>query len=971
MKKTLCMILAACMIATCLTGCTVNNSKEPVQEAAVSDTTEESVPETENTAATDADESYDYADLVVYGTIFTAEKDGNETIEAFAVKDGKYICVGNKEDIAPFVKEGETEVIDRTGEGLIIPGCTEGHSHYFGIYGVQSQLPCASSSYKEILGVLKEQAASGSITKFSTFGWNNSELRDRKAAGDNFAKELESIAPGIPVVLLDNTGHNAVCNTTALIKSGLLDHPEVRGGEVCLDKEGNPSGYVSDQAVAFVYEKSIGDILTKEQFQKGCITAQDMLLRMGYTNAFDAYLNQFGETSAFEALKALDDKGELKMNVAASYNIKSYDADIYKEKVDRVAAIAEANESEHVNPRYIKLFADGITEEGTGWMLNEYKNVPKGKEHGNIIWEPDELKDVVTYANGKGLLIHTHSYGDAACKAMLDACIASNEANGGEYRNCLGHVRNIKKEDIIRAAENGIPVAANLIWHSDYDDKDPKELKRKNTLIELMSEEIYYSGYPMKSLIENGVTMSSSTDAPAAMTTEGTAMNVLEVAVTGVEPNSVAQPFVEEELLTIEEGLEALTINGARQLGLEEERGSVKEGKYADFVILDKNILEYDKDQYNKIGETKVVSTYFEGKNVYSAQETASKADFGQPVKVADMLYEITYDEYSADIPDSSASVEMTGDMGCSSVRNGNFVGRNFDYFMNQSPTFVIRTTAKEGRYATIGVGRLAKINSEAVESGLPKEKLDLLPWFLLDGMNEKGLVVNSNVLFRADWGDIPHTGTNPGAPELNDLFLTRPLLDNCATVDEAIAYLRNYNITPMNSKVMDLHYMISDPEKTCVVEFFNNEIVVKEQNIMTNYFINIDKIPEHPDGLERMQVLKENYDEGNTMEGMYKLMQRAKYTNSYYASNKWYSEQGLTYSQILELPENAEKALISTQEEFEEELEYIKENGLRETTEWWDTTHNTIYDIQNKKIWVTVHERYEEGPHELSLELK
>ena len=196
-----------------------------------------------------------------------------------------------------------------------------------------------------------------------------------------------------------------------------------------------------------------------------------------------------------------------------------------------------------------------------------------------------------------------------------------------------------------------------------------------------------------------------------------------------------------------------------------------------------------------------------------------------------------------------------------------------------------------------------------------------------------------------------------------------RPLLDNCATVDEAVAYLQNYNITPMNSEIMDLHYMISDPEKTCVVEFFNNEIVVKEQNIMTNYFINIDKIPDHPDGLERMQVLQENYDEGNTMEGMYQLMQRAKYTNSYYASNKWYSEQGLTYSQILELPENAEEALIPTQEEFEQEKEYVKKNGLRETTEWWDTTHNTIYDIENKKIWVTVHERYEEGPHEFSID--
>ena len=113
---------------------------------------------------------------------------------------------------------------------------------------------------------------------------------------------------------------------------------------------------------------------------------------------------------------------------------------------------------------------------------------------------------------------------------------------------------------------------------------------------------------------------------------------------------------------------------------------------------------------------------------------------------------------------------------------------------------------------------------------------------------------------------------------------------------------------------------------------------------------------------------MKKNYDEGCTMEGMYHLMQRAKYTNSFYAANKWYSELGLTYSQIQNMPENIEEKLLANQMEFEDEMAYVKENGFRESTEWWDTTHNTIYDMENKKIWVTVHERYEEGPHEFCL---
>lgn len=591
MRKAISILLGICMVAGVLAGC---------GSMALAETAET-------------------ADLVVLGTIYTAEDENGGLAESFAVKDGKFIYVGSEAGIKPFIKDGQTEVIDMNGEGLIIPGCTEGHSHYFGVFGVMSLLPCANSSYNEMLDTLKEQVASGDIKQFGTFGWKNSDLRDRKEAGDNFAEELENIAPGIPVVLIDNTGHNAVCNTTVLRNLGLLENPKVRGGEVHLDKEGKPSGYVSDQAVGYVFENSIDGILSAEQFQEACKIAQDMLLPMGYTNAFDAYLNQFDETSAYEALKTLDDNGELKINVAACYNIKSCDADVYKEKVDKVSTIAKKYESKHFNPKFIKLFADGVTEEGTGWLIGEYKNAPKGKEHGNIIWEPEELKNIVTYANSKGLLIHTHSYGNAACKATLDAYIASNKENAGEFRNCLGHVRNIEKEDLVRAAENRIPIAANLIWHTDYDENNPEQKKSKDYLIELMSEDIYYSGYPMKSLFENGAIVSSSTDAPAAMTIEGTAMNVLEVAVTGVTPKDSAQPFTPEELLTIEEGLKALTINGAWQLGLEEERGSIKEGKYADFVILDKNILAYEKEQYNTIGDTRVLNTYFEGESVYSA----------------------------------------------------------------------------------------------------------------------------------------------------------------------------------------------------------------------------------------------------------------------------------------------------------------------------------------------------------------
>ena len=328
--------------------------------------------------------------------------------------------------------------------------------------------------------------------------------------------------------------------------------------------------------------------------------------------------------------------------------------------------------------------------------------------------------------------------------------------------------------------------------------------------------------------------------------------------------------------------------------------------------------------------------------------------------KVANMLYEVTYDSYSSE-PIGSYQ-EISGDMACSSVRNGNYHGRNFDYFMNQSSTFVVHTTATKDRYATIGIARLAKVNDAMIDAGLTERQRQILPWAILDGMNEKGLVVNNNVVSKKDWGTTPHTGTTDDASDMNLLFTTRALLDNCANVQEALKYLEKHNITPFESEKMNLHIMISDPQETYVVEIINNEIVARPQYIMTNYHLFYDSIPNYAIGVERYDILKEHYNEGGeSMEGMWNLMERVRYTNTFDANNKWYSEiasdGNIIHSEIPQYQSILDSALYSAQNAWAEEKAYIKQHGFRKDTQWWDTAHNTIYDIANKKIWVTLHE--------------
>ena len=422
--------------------------------------------------------------------------------------------------------------------------------------------------------------------------------------------EIERIAPEIPVVLIDNTGHGAVCNKTALSMANIDENTKIRGGSIGLDKFGKPNGFVSDQIVFYVIEKAIDKPLDDNQYRSACEYGMNELLRFGYTNALDAFTNMYDPTGLYEALKKMDDEGKLAINLAECYNIRSYDSEIYKTRVDEVKEIVKNYSSSHLHPEYIKLFADGIVEAGTGWMIEPYAD----GSYGNIIWNQPEFDSIVSYANHNGILIHAHTYGDAACKSLLDSFINSNEINGKQYRNCLAHVRNITEVDMDRASQNNVSVAANMIWHSDYDLDDPT----RKAIIDNIGESRYLKGYQMKTLLNKGINISSSTDAPAAASLEGSVLNVIEVAVTGQEPESDIAPFAPNELLTVKEALECLTINGAKQLGIDDKCGSIKVGKNADFVVIDKNFLHYvELEDLRTIHNANIESVYFEGKKVF------------------------------------------------------------------------------------------------------------------------------------------------------------------------------------------------------------------------------------------------------------------------------------------------------------------------------------------------------------------
>lgn len=333
-----------------------------------------------------------------------------------------------------------------------------------------------------------------------------------------------------------------------------------------------------------------------------------------------------------------------------------------------------------------------------------------------------------------------------------------------------------------------------------------------------------------------------------------------------------------------------------------------------------------------------------------------------QPVKVADYLWEITVDDYTSEVP-NYLEKDLGTEFGCTAVRNGNYYGRNLDFFVSEAAEIIVHTPAKEGRHAVVGVGRLFTMNDEELAAGLTAEQLSILPWGMFDGINDAGLFCNMNVTPFGDSG-IPHTSPNPELPEVHSGFLVRALLDNCGSVDEAVEFINTHNIVGMNKGGFDLHFMIGDPEKTVVLEYIDNKAVIKEQNIMTNFLVNAPELTPHADGIERYNIIKENFAEGGeSMEGMWNLLKRVRFSQAYDPEVVpfWMSEfTSVDPSYTIETPAETILAHEKVQEDianfkhFKETGEYTKEMGL------WFTTHNSTYDIANKTLWVTIREDYD-----------
>lgn len=559
------------------------------------------------------------ADLVVYGKIFTSAKNekGNfDVVDAFAVKNGKFIYVGDGKGVAPFIKEGMTQIIDHRDKGIIIPGCYEGHAHYLMANGMNLMggpmlnINTTVEQFKQMVKDSYDQIKAAGKSSIYGFGWMYQRF---EAEGMPTRQDLDAICPDVALFVSDSEGHKGLANTKCLQNAGILDKDgnvligKIRGGEICMDKDNKPNGLLKEQAGTYVRNRGINfnEIFPASLGMQAVAKSQEQLLAGGFVSYMDGWSNYYGNNSFYEGAKALEDAGDLNMLLGLSYEFDSSAESVEDE-------IAKAKDTKHytgghINADYVKIFIDGTVESGTGFTTETYQEMQF--DHGIVNWEESEVTRITELANANGMAMHVHTMGDAAVNRAVNAFVAGGRK---ELRNTVVHTRNVKEEDFKRMSENNIVAVGGMLWHL-------MSREAGAYLDKFVPGNLVGKAYPMRSYFNAGAVMTSHCDYPATSGSPTDPFGIMEIAVTGqISVNGeLTDTFWESELISREQALQVLTINGAYQMHVEKERGSIEVGKYADFVIADKDVLSCSESD---IHSAKVISTWFEGQKVFPKQ---------------------------------------------------------------------------------------------------------------------------------------------------------------------------------------------------------------------------------------------------------------------------------------------------------------------------------------------------------------
>lgn len=523
------------------------------------------------------------------GQIYTLDA-SHRRVTALALQDRTIVYVGDDAGAQQYVGS-DTQVVALAGK-VLMPGFHDAHAHL--IWSAADLLNVdlfETSTVPELQAAIRSWASAHPDAEWiQGGGWN---LADFDGLLD--ASVVDEAVSDRPALLYSSDGHSALVNTKALQLAHITaDTEDPEDGIIERDEDGNPTGILQEAAMDLVEE--LAPNYPAEQLAEGLANGQLEANSFGITTTVDASVVDW----IMEGYAVADEAGQLTVRVHGAGLVEPGDATA----VSQLIALRERRSSDRLVLDQAKFFVDGVIETQTAYMIKPYQDGTNGTPN----FSDAELKAALIAVDAAGFQLHAHTIGDGAVRQFLDGLEAVEEANGiRDRRPMLSHIEVVDPADMPRFAALGAYANAQMLWA--YPDPYITDLTWP-VIGEQRSEYLY----PFGGLLEAGATLVAGSDWSVSTMNPWEA---IEVAVTRQDPyedeGEVLTPQHKIDLLT---AIRAYTSEGAKATRTEAHLGTLEVGKWADFIVLDRNPFEIPAEE---LSDVQVLQTWLDGQRVYDA----------------------------------------------------------------------------------------------------------------------------------------------------------------------------------------------------------------------------------------------------------------------------------------------------------------------------------------------------------------
>lgn len=518
--------------------------------------------------------------------------DGPPT-EAVAVRAGRIVYVGPNSGVEAFTGP-RTRVVSLPGR-MVLPAFHDCHVHPLegGVELGRLLLDSAATSPQVWLDRLAAYAREHPEKRWIVGGgWANPVFPE----GNPGRKLLDAVVSDRPVYLVTADGHSAWLNSAALAAAGITrETSDPPGGRIEREKDGTPAGTLRENALALVAPHL--PPTTPEERQEGLRKALAMAHSFGITTLHEAHARDEADLAAYAALEA---RGELRARIIAGLHTEPGRG---AGQVHELIALRKRFLGRLLRPTAAKIFADGVIESRTAALLEPYRDGTSGM----LNFPPDELTPLVVALDRAGFQVHVHAIGDRAVRLTLDALEQARQVNGRrDARHHLAHLELVHPDDLPRFASLEVGATVQPLWAQR--DSYIRELSEP-----FLDAERNARLYPLASLARHARLAGGSDWSVSSLNP----LQAIEVALTRRGPDEPAgPPWLPEQRLDLDTALRAYTVGGAYASFQENETGTLTVGKAGDLIVLERDLYQVEPWE---IGSVKVLRTFFEGQEVYSA----------------------------------------------------------------------------------------------------------------------------------------------------------------------------------------------------------------------------------------------------------------------------------------------------------------------------------------------------------------